>query len=114
LTQDEIRISVVGTGRMGYFHARLLARLGYLDSVVDINPQTAKKVGQQFERPWFSSVTALAEEQSPNGVIIAVPTTLHSNIALEIVKKIPKIKALLIEKPVAPSQILIQKMLVFL
>ncbi|MFX0087339.1 MAG: Gfo/Idh/MocA family oxidoreductase [Candidatus Hodarchaeota archaeon] len=103
MVKDEIRISVVGTGRMGYFHARLLARLGFLDSVVDINPQIAKKVGQQFDIQWFSSITALTEERSPNGVILAVPTNLHSTIALEIANKIPTLKALLIEKPIAPS-----------
>ncbi len=103
MPEEPIRISVVGTGRMGYYHARLLSRLGYLDSVVDSNSQIAEDVGRQFEKPWFSSIDAMAEEQNPNGVIIAAPTETHPNVASEIISYIPELKALLIEKPIAPS-----------
>lgn len=88
---------------MGYFHARLLSRLGFLDSVVDSNTQVAKNVGQQFEKPWFTSIETLLEEHSPNGVVIAVPTQLHSKIALEVVQRFPELKALVIEKPITAS-----------
>ncbi len=88
---------------MGYYHARLLSRLGFLDSVVDSNTLVAKNVGQQFERPWYTSIEALLEERSPNGVVIAVPTQVHSKIALEVVQRIPELKALVIEKPITAS-----------
>ena len=100
---EVIRISVIGTGRMGYYHARLLSRLGLLDSVVDSNARVAKNVGQQFEAPWYTNLEALLEERSPNGAIIAVPTQLHSRIAIEVVQRIPELKALLIEKPITAS-----------
>jgi len=104
LTSEEpIKISVVGTGKMGYYHARLLSRLGYLDSVVDSNPEIAESVGKQFKKPWFSSIDDMAGTQNPNGVIIAVPTETHVKVASEIISNVPEIKALLIEKPVAPS-----------
>lgn len=103
LVSKEVRISIVGTGRMGYYHARLLNRLDLLDSVVDSNPQVAKKVGNQFNVPYYLNLADLAEERSPNGVIVAVPTHLHSEIALQASKIIPSLKTLLIEKPVAPS-----------
>ena len=102
-SEEPIKISVVGTGKMGYYHARLLSRLGYLDSVVDSDPSIAESVGKQFNRPWFTSVDAMTRVQNPNGVIIAVPTETHPIIASEIVSSIPEIKALLIEKPIAPS-----------
>jgi predicted dehydrogenase len=101
--EEPIKISVIGTGKMGYYHARLLSRLGYLDSVVDSNPKTAETVGKQFEKPWFSSIEAMAGSQNPNGAIIAVPTETHPLVASEIITCVPEIKALLIEKPIAPS-----------
>ncbi len=103
MSEDQIRISVLGTGKMGFFHARLLSRLGYLDSVVDSNPEIAKAVGQQFERPWYSSIKDMVKEQSPNGVIIAVPTETHPSVATEVIRRISDLKALLIEKPIAQS-----------
>ena len=88
---------------MGYYHARLLSRLGYLDSIVDSNPKTAEIVGKQFKKPWFSSIEAMTATQNPNGAIIAVPTETHHLLASEIITYFPEIKALLIEKPIAPS-----------
>ncbi|MHA2247334.1 MAG: Gfo/Idh/MocA family protein [Candidatus Hodarchaeales archaeon] len=103
MSEEPIKISVVGTGKMGYYHARLLSRLGFLDSIVDSNPRTAEAVGRQFGRPWFSSIKSMVEEQSPNGVIIAVPTDTHPSVATEVIRRIPELKSLLIEKPIAPS-----------
>ena len=82
-SEEPIKISVVGTGKMGYYHARLLSRLGYLDSVVDSNPEIAESVGKQFKKPWFSSIDDMAGTQNPNGVIIAVPTETHVKVASE-------------------------------
>ncbi|MFW9905944.1 MAG: Gfo/Idh/MocA family protein [Candidatus Thorarchaeota archaeon] len=101
--EESIRISVIGTGKMGYYHARLLSRLGYLDSVVDLNSKIAETVGKQFGKPWFSSIEAMQHTQNPNGAIIAVPTETHPVVASEIIARVPEIKALLIEKPIAPS-----------
>ncbi len=103
MPEEPIKISVVGTGKMGYYHARLLSRLGFLDSIVDSNPKIAEAVGQQFGKPWFSSIKSMVEEQSPNGVIIAVPTDTHPSVATEVIMRIPELKSLLIEKPMAPS-----------
>lgn len=88
---------------MGFYHARLLARLGYLDSIVDSNTQISRNTGEKFEIPWYSSLNAMIEERSPNGVIISVPTRIHSQTALEVVDKVAGLKALLIEKPVTSS-----------
>ncbi len=100
---DSIRISVIGSGRMGYFHARLLHRLGFLDSIVEPDSNTATKVGEQFQVPCFSTIKDLARERQPNGIIIAVPTSIHAKVALEAVSTLPSLKGLLIEKPVATS-----------
>jgi len=103
MSNESIRITVVGSGKMGSFHARLLSRMGFLDSIVEPNAQTSKKVGSQFKVPCFPSITELAEERKPNGAIIAVPTKIHADVALEAVSLLPSLKGLLIEKPVATS-----------
>lgn len=103
MSNKDVKICVVGTGRMGYSHVRLLSKLGYLDSIVDINPELAENVGKYFKIPWFTNLEAMVEKRSPNGVIVAVPTNSHSKIAQESVKRIPRLKALLIEKPITSS-----------
>lgn len=103
LLSKKIRICVVGTGRMGYFHTRLLNRLHFLDSIVDSNPKVAEKIGNQFGRPWFTNLDSMIEERSPNGIIIAVPTNYHSEVTVKALDLVPELKALLIEKPVTPS-----------
>ncbi|MHA1976992.1 MAG: Gfo/Idh/MocA family protein [Candidatus Hodarchaeales archaeon] len=103
MSKESIRITVVGTGRMGFFHARLLHRLGFLDSIVEPDSNIAKKVGQQFNVPYYPSIEELARERKPNGAIVAVPTNLHAKVALEVVSNLPSLNALLIEKPVATS-----------
>ncbi|MFX0181515.1 MAG: Gfo/Idh/MocA family oxidoreductase [Candidatus Hodarchaeota archaeon] len=103
MIDNAVKISVIGTGKMGYYHARLLSRLGYLDSIVDNNIEIAKRVGEQFNKPWYSSITEMSKKRSPNGVIVAVPTDIHAKVAIEAINKIPDLKALLIEKPIASS-----------
>ena len=103
MSNDTIKITVVGTGRMGFFHARLLHRLGFLDSIVEPDSNTADKVGQQFNVPCYSSIEELAKERKPHGVIVSVPTNIHVEVALDVVSRLSSLKALLIEKPVATS-----------
>ncbi|PWI46978.1 hypothetical protein CEE45_14145 [Candidatus Heimdallarchaeota archaeon B3_Heim] len=103
MSNDSIRITVVGVGRMGFSHARLLHRLGFLDSIVEPDNATAERVSLKFKVPSFSTIEELASERKPNGVIVAVPTNIHSKVALEVVSHLPSLKGLLIEKPVASS-----------
>ncbi|MHA2054691.1 MAG: Gfo/Idh/MocA family protein [Candidatus Hodarchaeales archaeon] len=103
MSDDSIRISVVGTGKMGFFHTRLLNRLGYLDSIVESDLETANRVSSQFDVPTFATISELAKKRSPNGAIIAVPTSSHSDVAMEVISHLDSLKGLLIEKPVATS-----------
>lgn len=103
MSNDTIRISVVGTGKMGFFHTRLLHRLGFLDSIVEPDLEKASKVGKEFNIPTFSTIKELAEKRKPNGLIVAVPTPIHSKVSLEAISYLPSLKALLVEKPVSSS-----------
>ncbi|MHA1227808.1 MAG: Gfo/Idh/MocA family protein [Candidatus Hodarchaeales archaeon] len=101
--ENTIKISVIGTGKMGFFHARLLSRLGILDSIVDTNIKAAENVGKLFNVPYYSSIEELSSERNPNGAIIAVPTHLHPSVSLDVLEKLDGLKGLIIEKPIAPS-----------
>jgi UDP-N-acetylglucosamine 3-dehydrogenase len=103
MTIDPIRISVVGTGKMGFFHTRLLHRLGFLDSVVEPDLERASKVTKEFNIPAYPTIKELSEKREPNGVIIAVPTLIHTKVSLEAISYLPSMKTLLVEKPVATS-----------
>ncbi|MHA1237483.1 MAG: Gfo/Idh/MocA family protein [Candidatus Hodarchaeales archaeon] len=83
MSTDPIRISVVGTGKMGFFHTRLLHRLGFLDSIVEPDLEKASKIGKQFNIPTYS--------------------TIEEKVALEVISYLPSLKTLLVEKPVAAS-----------
>ena len=103
MSNDPIRISVVGTGKMGLYHTRLLHRLGFLDSIVEPDLEKASIVGKRFNIPTYSTIEELSAKQDPNGVIVAVPTQIHTKVALEVISCLPSLKTLLVEKPVASS-----------
>lgn len=98
-----IKVTVIGTGRMGYYHARLLSRLGYLDSIIDSDINRAKEVSAQFNVPFFQTIEDFDRAEEIDAAIIAVPTKLHFEITQRVIDKFPNIKVLLIEKPVASS-----------
>jgi predicted dehydrogenase len=97
------KVSVIGTGQMGSLHARLLSQMGYLDSLVDKNINNAEKLGKKYNVQYFDTISALAENRSPNGLIIAVPTQKHYDVTVESIDKLPSVSTVLIEKPVAFS-----------
>lgn len=93
------KIVVIGTGRMGRIHIRVLARLGVLAALADINPE-AKKIAKEFgDIPFFQDFKEMITVLSPDAAIIAVPTHLHFPIAKDILENY-NLKGLLIEKPI--------------
>ena len=103
MKNQPVNISVIGTGRMGYYHARLLSRLGYLHSIVDRDLKQAKEVSNQFSVPFFSTIEEFNRPDEVDAAIIAVPTRLHFELTMKAIKKFPNLKVLLIEKPIAAS-----------
>ena len=47
-----------------------------------------KEIGKEFGIPWYTNLETMTQNQSPNGIIIAVPTNIHSKMAQKCVKKI--------------------------
>ncbi len=96
-----IRTGVIGVGHVGYHHARNYAALENvtLAGVVDTDEARAAKACQDFGVPQFNTVAELAEA-GVDAVSVAVPTTAHHAITLELLDAGVDV---LVEKPMADS-----------
>lgn len=99
-----LRVGVVGVGSMGYHHARVyseLAREGRVElvGVADIDFEKAKLVAKKFATTPYADPKDLSGEEL-DAVTIAVPTSLHKQIALEFIEAGTSV---LVEKPLADS-----------
>jgi myo-inositol 2-dehydrogenase / D-chiro-inositol 1-dehydrogenase len=96
-----LRIGVVGTGRIGSFHARTLARRvpeADLVGVADARPGGASTLAEElgvreFEAPW-----ALLTSPDVDAVVIAATSTAHADLVIEAAAHG---KAVFCEKPMA-------------
>jgi len=95
-----IKISVIGTGHLGSIHARLWKSNPNVEltGIYDTNKEQAEKVAKEFGCNVFSSVDEALDDS--DGTTIAVPTSLHHEIAL---KCIEKGVHCLIEKPITTT-----------
>jgi len=90
------RVAVVGVGRMGKLHARILGGMegAELVCVVDINPAVARQVARQ--RRCLALTEAAEAVEMVDAAFISVPTLKHVEVARPFVAAG---KAVLIEKP---------------
>ncbi len=97
---DQVRIGVIGVGRMGQRHCRVYSNLRRVRmvGVCDANPQLGSQVASQYDVPYFSEVDDLLDQV--DAVSLAVPTPLHFELARHCIEKD---KHLLIEKPMAET-----------
>ncbi len=93
-----INVGVIGVGYLGYHHTRIIKSLDSvkLVGVVDIDPDRAKEVGEEFNVPYYTDYNDLVGKV--DSFIIATPTITHYDIAKNLILKG---KNVLIEKPVA-------------
>ena len=94
------RVAVVGAGRMGKLHARVLSEMASAElvCVVDTNEATARAVARQ--RSCQALTRAEDAAQIVDAAIIAVPTPQHTDAARPFVAAG---KPVLIEKPIAAA-----------
>lgn len=96
---EKIRIGVIGAGSMGRNHIRILStEKGPFEfaGFYDADQTRAAEIAKQFPVPAFPSAEALLEQV--DAVTVAVPSSLHKEIALEAVRL--GVHAL-VEKPLA-------------
>jgi myo-inositol 2-dehydrogenase/D-chiro-inositol 1-dehydrogenase len=96
-----IRIGVVGTGRIGTFHAQTLARRvpeADLVGVADARPGGATALATELGVREFESPAALITSQDIDAVVIAASSTAHADLVVE---SAAAGKAVFCEKPMA-------------
>ncbi|MFZ2016792.1 MAG: Gfo/Idh/MocA family oxidoreductase, partial [Nocardioides sp.] len=100
MTRDPVRIAVIGTGRIGGLHARLLAREvpgAALAAVADAVPGVAERVGDELGAPATSIDGALS---APEVDAVAICTSTETHVDL-VVRAAEAGKAVFCEKPVS-------------
>ena len=96
----QLRTAVVGAGKMGNIHAKVLRKLpqSKLVAIVDVQEDRARKLAREYKCDYFSDVRELVGKV--DAVTISAPTKSHLAVAeILISNKIP----VLIEKPLAAS-----------
>ncbi|MEA3223830.1 MAG: Gfo/Idh/MocA family oxidoreductase, partial [Thermodesulfobacteriota bacterium] len=95
-----VKVAVVGVGYLGEFHAEKYAAMSDVDliGVVDIDEKRLSQVAQKVgSKPYIDYKEILDRVEA---VSIAVPTTLHSKIAIPFLEKGI---AVLLEKPMTSN-----------
>lgn len=95
-------IAVVGAGRMGQVHCRIVAEnpRATLAAIVDPFEDSGRRVAEQYGAPWFPTLSAAREAVELDGVIIAVPDKLHVGVTVEALEAGLHV---LVEKPLADT-----------
>jgi predicted dehydrogenase len=95
-----LKVGVIGTGKLGRQHVRILKRVPDVDFVgcFDVVEDRSRDAAEAFGAEVFSSVDGLLA--AVDHVSIVVPTVNHLEVAL---KAIEQGKNVFLEKPIAPS-----------
>jgi predicted dehydrogenase len=97
---EKVRMGVVGVGHLGAIHAKIYSRLDNVDlvGVCDCNLTRAIEIGERFHTASYADYEELFGKV--DAASIAVPTSLHYNIAKEFLKGGIHV---LIEKPITKT-----------
>lgn len=93
-----VRVGVVGIGKMGHYHVKAYSSLKHMCTLVglyDIENQRSKKAALEYGTDSYSSLDTLLEEV--DAITIATPTSTHSKVAL---KALERGVHILVEKPI--------------
>jgi predicted dehydrogenase len=96
------RVAVVGVGSMGKNHVRVFSEIPNVElvGIAESNPDLAEKVGNSYHVPFFDDYIELIEKLQPDAVSVVVPTSLHYQVAKDILELGCHV---LVEKPIASN-----------
>lgn len=77
------RLAVIGLGRMGQNHARVLSEMDGVElvAVCDMNAEAARAVSQKFDVKGYASWREMLDTEELDAAIVAVPTRGHLEVA---------------------------------
>lgn len=98
----KFNVAVIGVGSMGRNHARVYSELenAKLVAVSDIDEKTGIEISRKFGCKYYKDYRKMLESEKLDAVSVAVPTKMHTEIALDVIKRGVN---LLIEKPIADN-----------
>jgi predicted dehydrogenase len=98
--EGQLRVGVVGTGSLGFHHARILRDLPEvaMAGIFEARPERAQEVSRDLEVKAFDSLDALLDQV--DAVVVAVPTVDHESVA---VAALARGIHVMVEKPMAPD-----------
>ncbi len=95
---NRVKLAVIGVGALGQHHARILSTMDGVEliGVVDAREQQGRDIAAKHKTQWF----ATADQVRPlvDGVVVAVPTVLHLEVAKPFLESGI---AVMMEKPLA-------------
>jgi predicted dehydrogenase/nucleoside-diphosphate-sugar epimerase len=100
---QQLRIAVVGAGKMGRHHAlavRRLPEIATLAAVADSSAEYSKSLGEELGVPWYTDIDALMREVRPDVVHVVTPPGTHARVAAAAIEGGAHIY---VEKPFAES-----------
>lgn len=94
----KVKVGVIGVGVLGRYHTNIYSKSPNVEliGVYDAEPKAAEAIAAEFHTKAFPTIKALAEQCE--AVSVAVPATLHHQVAMEL---IGMKKHILMEKPIA-------------
>src|SRR5690625_5127194 len=97
-----LKAAVIGAGRIGSLHAQAYAQNTFVElvAVIDKDITKAKQVAETFHCKYFSNPEKAIEDLDFDIVSVATPEQSHLQVGKLMVKAG---KAILMEKPVAPT-----------
>jgi UDP-N-acetylglucosamine 3-dehydrogenase len=96
-----LRVGVIGVGQMGQHHVRNYSAMENVElvGIADLNQVRIVEIAKKFDTQAYVNYKELLEENL-DAVSMVVPTSVHIDVALEVIKSNTH---LLIEKPIANS-----------
>jgi predicted dehydrogenase len=95
-----LRTGVVGTGSLGFHHARILRDVPEVQmaGIFDVRPERSLEVSRELEVRAFDDLDALLDQV--DAVVVAVPTADHESVATAALGRGIHV---MVEKPMAPD-----------